>query len=153
MANYDCYYFGPYIKIYPPKRTYKENIRTCINTVCKTHGKYVSEGINFCGVCGSPVQDYPVLREGHESLHDFLQDEFGDCDLFSIVSMDHKDYQFFVANRYDEQGGVRIDEYGEYPLSENPDYFEREDWVRLVEKLEEKGFKFEKGIGVIAYYN
>jgi CMP-N-acetylneuraminic acid synthetase len=153
MANYNCYYFGPYVKVYPPKRTYRDNTRTCINTACKTHGMHVPEGTNFCSVCGNPIREVPVLREGFESLYDFLQDELGDCDLFSIVSMNHKDYRFFVSNRCSKQGGIHIHEHGEYPLQENPDYFDREDWVRLIEKLKEKGFKFEKGIGVIAYYN
>lgn len=150
MGNCNRYYFGPYIKVYPSKKTYTKNIRTCTKTTCLRHGGLSSA--SFCSTCGSLIEDCPVIQERHESLEEILLDEFNDCDLFSTVCIDDEDYQFFVSNSY-EQGGVYIDEHGEYSVQENPDYFNQKDWVRLVDKLTERGYKFEKGIGVIAYYN
>lgn len=150
MANYNCYYFGPYVKVYPPKKIYTNDLRTCSNIACRLHGKYSSE--NFCGACGSPVKMSPISHEGHENLHEFLDDVLGDEEMFSVVCIDNKDYQFFISNR-GAQGGVRIEDHGEYPMSEDPNFFDRKDWALLIEKLIEKNFKFVKGIGVIAYYN
>lgn len=149
MANYNCYYFGPYVKVYPPERSYMDAIVTCTSVKCAYHGKYISTV--FCGNCGSPVGKTKVLRQGHLSLHDFLDKELEE-DLFSIIHMDGKDYAFFISNHKD-QGGFRIHQHGDYPIPLDLNFFDREDWVRLTTKLDEKGIKHEKNIGVVSYYN
>jgi len=150
MANYNCYYLGSYIKVYPPKREYTDKLHTCSNIKCNIHGKCRSD--KFCSVCGSPIEFCSVQRNGHVNMQDFLIEELKDENLFQVIYMDNKDYQIFIPNSK-EQGGTYIEEYGEYSLSESANQFEHNDWIALIEKLEEKEFNFEKKIGVVSYYN
>lgn len=151
MANYKCYYLGPYIKVYPPKVTYTDNIYTCNSHDCKEHGKHLS-GNNFCNLCGSPVAMSPVLRNSRVNMTDFLEEEFNDCDMFCVIHLDDKDYQLLIGNR-EEQGGIHINDFGEYSLPENTNFFEHTDWARTIAKLKEIGYKFEIKVGLVAYYN
>jgi len=151
MSNYSCYYLGPYVKVYPPEVTYTEDILTCTKIDCKRHGNCISDS-NFCDTCGSPIRMCPILRKRHVNMHDFLEEEFNDCDLFSVVHLDDRDYQILISNNKN-QGGIRIEKHGDYPLPEETLFFTHADWTRLVAKLKEIGYKFEAKIGVISYYN
>jgi len=136
--------------VYPPEKTYLEKLNTCSNTLCELHGKYLND--SFCGKCGSAITFYHVQRKGHVNMEDFLEEKFNNIDLFRVIFMDDKDYQIFIPNMR-EQGGVHIEEHGEYSLPENINQFEHKDWIALINKLEEEKFNFEKKIGVVAYYN
>jgi hypothetical protein len=151
MGNYNCYYLGPYVKVSPPEVTYTENILTCTNFECECHGKYVSDS-KFCKLCGHPVRVSPVSRKRQLSMHDFLEAEFNDCDLFSVVHLEDKDYQILISNKKG-QGGVHIEKWGEYPVPAGTSFFSHVDWVRLIAKLKEIGYKFEAKVGAVFYYN
>lgn len=151
MSNYSCYYLGPYVKVYPPEVTYTDDVMTCTKTDCKCHGHHVFDS-KFCNMCGGPIEVCSVLRKGHVSMHDFLEAEFNNVDLFCVVNLEDKNYQILISNNK-EQGGVHIENSGEYSLPEETQFFSHADWTRLVAKLKEIGYKFETKVGVISYYN
>ena len=149
MSNYDCYYVGPYVKVYPPKKEYTSSMKTCTNNECSDHGKFLVT--SFCGKCGSPVNICPVTTIEEESMFNFLNDELEE-DLFTVICIDGKKYQIFISN-HEYQGGAHTEDYGDYPITDDTSCFDKGDWAKLIAKLEEKSYKFEKNIGLIYYYN
>ena len=150
MANYDCYYVGPYVKVYPPKKEYTRSMRTCTNNECSDHGKHLPYN-PFCAKCGHAIDLCDVHSVEPESMHNFIDEELEE-DLFEVVCIDGKKYQIFISN-CKEQGGTNVDDYGDYPVTEDMSFFDKGDWANLIAKLEEKSYKFEKNIGLVSYYN
>lgn len=150
MSNYDCYYVGPYVKVYPPKKEYTRSRRTCINNECSDHGKHLPYN-PFCAKCGHAIDLCDVHSVEPESMYDFLNDELEE-DLFTVVNIDHKKYQIFISNS-NGQGGTHTEDYGDYPIADDTSCFDKGDWATLIAKLEDKSYNFEKKIGLVSYYN
>lgn len=139
------FYLGPYIRVWLDKVSYADTITTCSSKTCTEHGKYLVS--NFCGVCGSLIQECQIKREHDDSILDFFEEHFGDIDFFREERLSNLPYTLILPNR-DPQGGQFIYEDGEYFLPED-DLFKHDDWQCLITKLKEKNIKFEQKAGAI----
>jgi hypothetical protein len=150
-------YVGPYFKVWPPKIETNFPMQTCSNTECCGHGIYSSS--NFCNRCGSEVKQVPVKRIQKKCMHEFMEEELNNEDLFNEITLEyseeHKDCVLLTSN-YNGQGGITFDQCysGETDMPPTDlTLFEKGDWKKMSDALERKDVKFEKKIGIINYFH
>lgn len=151
-------YFGPYMRVWMPEIIASNDIQTCVNEKCEKHGEYLHT--KFCPYCGSEVKNVTLQKPSQLGLHEFLEKELNDEDMFTAVYPDNVGFIIVVSNRRSSQGGKFLDDDGvetEFViLSDSPmdmSDFEKEDWKKFANALGKKKIAFEKKIGVLQWYS
>jgi hypothetical protein len=157
--GFDNYtYIGTYIKVFLPEEEYTLNKYTCTSETCRDHGRDLSN-VRFCSSCGSPTGRCDVKIKQPLNMYSFLEDRFGNGDLFSVVhkddicSHDKEAFCFIIPNNK-KQGGLHLNEDnpGEFPFPDlSLGQFRSGDWALLCAKLEEHQIKHTTMVGCILY--
>lgn len=157
MSNYRQLYHGPYMRIWMPVIEITVKIKTCINEGCTKHKEYAPT--SFCPTCGSRAEEFSYQKSSQMNLHEFLDEELDDEDMFTAVYPDNVDYIIAVPNRPNRQGGHYFEDESRTEIlnDEKPppvhSEFEHEDWAELSGALAKKGIRFEKLVGVLQWFS
>ena len=158
MSNYRRLYYGPYMRVWMPEITVGVGSRTCTNERCKKHGEHIR--YNFCSCCGAEVKNITIQKPSHLNLHEFLEEELNDQDLFTAVYPDNVDYIIAVPNRLSVQGGVFFEDEPKTEvlllgkeMTYDKSYFEKEDWRKFSEALAKKDIKHEALVGILQWFS
>jgi hypothetical protein len=142
---------GPYLRIWGPKETEIRAIKTCPKEACPNH-KILIYG-TYCSKCGSPIKEIKVSVEYPFIINSFTEKHFKNCDMFMRAQNIEPGYEIVVPNNRTRQGGIYVDEDGEFslPTYGTEIFKEREDWAKLIAKLTELNIKFEMKIGIVQW--
>ncbi len=150
-------YLGPFLRVWMPERTAHIPVQSCTNEECKKYGEHNRH--QFCGYCGKEVKRISINKPSHLILHDFLNEEFQDPDMFIDVQPDGKEYILVVPNRHKKQGGAFFEDSPDSEIlvfSDGIEHFraefDREDWIKLVTTLLDRGIKYEQLTGVLQWF-
>jgi len=158
MSNYRQLYYGPFMRVWMPEVTVGVNSKTCTNEKCEKHGEHIHH--NFCPHCGAEVKHLLIQKPSHLNLHEFLEEELNDQDLFTAVYPDNVDYIIAVSNRRAGQGGVFFEDDPKTEvlllgkeMTYDKSYFDKEDWKKFSEALAKKDIKHEALVGVLQWFS
>ena len=168
MGSYRQSYLGPYMRIWMPAVVANIPSHTCTNEDCEKHGEHIRH--KFCSYCGGPVENIKFEKSSHLNLHEFMEEELNDQDMFIPVYPDGVEYIIAVPNRRDSQGGAFFHDDPRTEvlvLSSNSnmgqhqtdfdkihsDAFALADWVKLEEALKMKDIRHEKLTGVLQWFS
>lgn len=151
-------YFGPYMRVWMPETESSISTQTCTNEGCEKYGKHVAS--KFCPQCGSLVATVLMKKWSRLNLHEFLEKELNNIDMFQVVYPDDVDYVIAVSNITSKQGGTFFEDESEVEVLIFQDNkqkfeadFEKEDWVKFEEALKAKDIKCEKLTGILQWFN
>lgn len=160
LMGYDStVYVGPYVKVFLPQVDVTMVIKTCPNTVCRTHGT-VNRSTVYCGVCGHEIKEVPITKKETFNIYQMLMDRVGQDTFFVVTqewlsSNEPEDFVILIPNRR-EEGGYNIEEqeFGEYILPcLQTQYFKQGKWLKVREVLDMSSLKHVDNIGIIKYYH
>jgi len=154
-------FYGPYMRIWLPQVEIDQSVRTCSNEGCDNRKNRRSIDSKCCPDCGNTVENLNYKVSCQENLVEFLDEEFGDCDLFIEVDPRDTDYILAVPNNVSRQGGWHFEDspkseivsFNRDGISVDPNWvwFEKEDWQKLIKTLAEKDIKHECKVGVLQW--
>lgn len=158
MGMYRRLFYGPYMRIWLPEEEIEKSEKSCTKEECPKHKQYTNT--NFCATCGSRVEVIRWKEASQINLHEFLEEELGNEDMFIPVYPDDVDYIIAVPNIVSTQGGFYFDDESKTEIMNmgnevdpNWEWFGKPDWVNLSEALANKDIKFENFVGVLQWFS
>ena len=158
MGSYLNTYIGVYLSIdkvnFPKEELIKiENVFTCENTSCKTHG--VKAIGKFCSECGYNNKNISIMRKVTSTITPYdLMIEEGQEDLFNAQDIGKK--VVFLANSRAEffMNVDRDDSNFEKDIPNKEDAIKafEDKYINFINLLDAKSIQYSIKFGVVSYY-